>query len=284
MGTKSETVSYKVGVGYVRFTKEYVVRHTLIPAKQSAVPNIIGWSGPARVGSTALLFLLAGHPQVSRIYFQPQKTIMRQGGPAFELSSNDKLICMKEVYGHTYPSEAYDPISMLIAAGVPEEKINWIFLLRDPHQTFASWRHGFREASPSMFASTQKYTIDQYHSYRSKGISATPFVYELLKGQENRVITWLLSRLGLKNIDSDLLFDAQAIRHKLVPGQVSNRDYYEYNIKATYDRKHFMYNRNNYSLPVAAAKAIETACRKDYEDFYHLAAAEMKMWDVQSGS
>ena len=61
------------------FDSDFVRQNIVLPEKQADIPRIVGWSGPARSGTTALLYLLAGYYQVDRIYFQPQTTLSRLG-------------------------------------------------------------------------------------------------------------------------------------------------------------------------------------------------------------
>jgi hypothetical protein len=72
----------------------------------------------ARSGTTALLFLLAGHSEVSRVFFQPQKTLMRFGGPRVILDGNDSLV----FFSLAEVNELEDPIGTLLKAGVPADK------------------------------------------------------------------------------------------------------------------------------------------------------------------
>src|SRR5437870_3253483 len=76
------------------FSPEYVIEHTKIPDRKEDIPNIVGWAGPARSGTTALLLLAASQTGVDRAYFQPQRTLIRKGAPDFIVSSDDKFICM----------------------------------------------------------------------------------------------------------------------------------------------------------------------------------------------
>jgi hypothetical protein len=265
---------YEAHAGEFHFMPEDVVKATRLPTN-GTIPRIIGWSGPARAGTTAMLLLLAGHPQVDRVYFQPQKLLLRKGAPAFELYASDKLVCMKEVFGFR-AGENYDPIDMLLRAGVPPENITWISFLRDPLLSFASWRH-INPTDPEVFNDTQAYAIDHFYKYRQKGIKMVPFVYDLLENNEEAVVKALLRVIGLESTNFSLRFDADQIEKKLVKGQAAEKEYFDYNVKDTYQRKRYTYCGNNYQIPSEMAAAIEAKCRRPYNKFLSLAKAELQL-------
>jgi hypothetical protein len=265
---------YEAHAGQFHFTPDDVVKLTKLPSS-GKIPKIVGWSGPARSGTTGMLLLLAGHPQVDRVYFQPQKTILRKGMPEFELYDEDALICMKEVFG-IRENEDYDPIDMLLQAGIPAENITWITFLRDPLFSFASWRN-VNPTGPQVFADSQAFTIDHFHTYRARGVKMVPFVYDLLKGDEDNVLRALIDAIGLESDNFSLTFNTEAIDKKLVKGQSAEEEYFNYNIKATFQKNKFVYSNNNYVLPPEVIKEIEEKCRPSYDEFYALAKAELQL-------
>lgn len=268
--------SYEAHAGKFHFTPDDVVKSTHLP-HSGKPPRVIGWSGPARAGTTAMLFLLAGHPQVDRVYFQPQKTILRRGKPDFELYEGDELICTKEVFGVRL-NETYDPIDMLLRAGIPAENITWITFLRDPIRSLASWGYpDIADADAEVFSETQAYTIEHFYKYRQKGMKVIPFAYDLLKDNEERVVKALLDAIGLDSADLSLQFDVEQIEKKLVKGQAADKEFFDYNIKNTYLRKKYTYSNNNYQVAPEMAKIIEEKCRQPYNDFMALAREELHL-------
>lgn len=260
------------------FSDQYVVDHTIIPQKD--MPLIIGWSGPARSGTTALLYLLASSPEVDRAYFQPQKTLMRLGHPDFRFFAEDRVVCMKEVFGGDGGdlSATHDPIDLLLRAGIPKEKIIWITTLREPVQAFSSFfrcepRMTPSIYTPSIYAMAQAWSLELFHKYRGK-IKMIPFAYELAAHNEAKVLAVLFEKLGLE-FSTNLRFDRSAIKKKIVPGQLSDQKYYAMIIKDTLDRDKYVYSKNNYNLPLAHKKEIVELCSKDYEDFYKLAKIDL---------
>jgi hypothetical protein len=265
---------YEAHAGRFHFTPDDVVRLTKLPS-DGKVPHIIGWSGPARSGTTGMLLLLAGHPQVDRVYFQPQKTILRKGGPEFELYGEDRLICMKEVYG-IREGEDYDPIEMLLQAGVSPEDVTWITFLRDPLFSLASWRR-VHPTDPQIFIDAQKFTIEHFYKYRNMGVKMIPFVYDLLKDNEDRAVRSLLKAIGLESEGFDLEFDMSQIEKKLVKGQSAEKEYYDYNIKNTFQKKKFVYSNNNYGLPAEMIETLEREARPAFNEFMALAKSELQL-------
>jgi hypothetical protein len=260
-------INYDVAGGKIRFSEHYVSQHTKLPQDLAATPNIIGWSGLARSGTSALLFLLAGHPQIDRAYFQPQKTLMRKGTPELLFHEEDNLVCMKEVFGSLYPEENYDPIKLLLDAGVPAEKITWIIMLRDPVQTFRSWHRRIPQVTAAHLLASQSHTIELFRRYQGTRVRIVPFVYELFDGQEEAALTALLEKVGLNasNIRTD--FDLEAIERKLVKGQVADPSYFASNVQSILDRKRFIYSHNDYAPPKKAEGRVRRLCEEDYRGF-----------------
>jgi hypothetical protein len=255
------------------FDTDYAAKHIILPKDPGDIPHIFGWAGPARSGTTGLLFLFAGHPAIAETYFQPLKTILRQGGPDFELKKGTNLICMKEVFRGCCRKYGHDPISMLLGAGVPPEKITWITMLRDPVQTYSSWTKHITSASPERFREAQRYAIDLYYKHLESGINIVPFAYDLLALGESKVLDALLKKANLEGLGKvSLDFDFDAIGKKMAYGQAKDAHYFETSVKATLERKRFVYSKNNTELPKDVAKRVRELCKADYDDFYKLSA------------
>jgi hypothetical protein len=253
---------------------DFVLDRIKLPNDPNDTPDILGWSGPGRSGTTALLFLLAGHPEVDRVYFQPQKTLMRLGSPTIELHGYDNLICMKETF--TRLSSPHDPIETLLKAGVPPEKITWIAMLRDPLQTFGSWYH-IERVTPEVFAFWQSYTINLVHKYKNTPVRVVPFTYELIKDQEMHSVKKLLAKAGLTVQDLDLNFNHPAIQRKLVPGQAADEEYFQTFLGDTIKQGKFVYRTNSYPLPPQMVEEITNLCKKSYDEFHLLAKRELNL-------
>lgn len=257
---------YKLEVAKTKFDTEYTLRHIKLPKNPKQIPQIIGWAGPARSGTTSLLFLLAAHPKVDRVHFQPLKTILRQGGPDFNIASGD-LICLKEVFRRCCALNDHDPISMLLRAGVPAENITWIAMLRDPVQNYASWMQRFVGCTPEDYAAAQAYTIDIYNKYRALNINIAPFAYDLLALGEAKVLGALLKKVGLEPLEN-LEFNSQAIERKMSYGQAVDPEYFDVNIRPTLERKRYVYTKRVATPPADVVDRIQALCQAKYDDFY----------------
>lgn len=264
----------------VRFDASYAIANTKVPANSEDVPQIIGWSAPARSGTTAFLYLLASQPGVDRAYFQPQKTLMRIGGPAFEIRAEDRMICMKEVFGGDITVEtirAQDPIDILLKAGVPASKITWVTMLREPTQTYGSLLRLHHELKPEVVFEAQNWALELFHKHRAAGIKMIPFAYELVKDNEERAVKAIFEKLGVPFEKNSLIFNSEEIGRKLVPGQMADQDYFENNIKPNFDRTKYEYKDRRYDrdLPEDVILRVKALCDDGYYRFRNLAKREL---------
>jgi len=253
-----------------KYDVDFVARNFELPKNRNDIPEILGWAGPARSGTTALLFLLAGHSEVGHVYFQPQKTLMRLGYPRLKLYSSDKIACMKETFvSWQVVNEMHDPVDVLLKAGVPAEKITWIFMLRDPQQTYRSWcmlAPGIKP-DPAAYALWQSHTVNLWHKYKDSKVRVIPFVYELMSGQEEKTIQHLLATIGLNDTSLSLEFNQTLIAEKFVPGQAANKAYFENSVKKSLSKGKYAYGINSYPVDAAALMEVVASCQKEYEDF-----------------
>lgn len=260
------------------FSPEYVVEHTQIPEDPLLIPRILGYVGPTRCGSTGLLFLMAGHPEVDLGYFQPHKNGIRWGADVI-IRAEDELVFMKDTIGPLEEEELFDPIEMLLQAAVPAEKITWIFALRNPLSSFASLLHFTDRMRIDFFARMQAHTIGLYERYRNSGVEAVPFVYDLLGEGELRVMTRLLGRVGLSSFDS-LKFDSQAISQKTVWGEAENPIYFQEAVQPTLAQGEFKYvsrTVNHGELRPEVEQRLREVCMPGFEEFRKLARAELDL-------
>ena len=271
-----QTRGYVAEVAQTAFDVDYLQQHIVLPAP-GQTPRIIGWSGPSRSGTSGLLFLLAGHEAIDRAYFQPQKTILRQGGPDFELHATDRIVCMKEVFRACCVRQGHDPIEALVNAGMSPAKICWMTLLRDPVQSFASWYTHFPGTTTESFIATYHYTLDFFWRWRNRGVTMLPLAYDLLEGRERQVLGALFARAGLDIAPLALDFDMVAIRAKLVQGQAADHHIYRRYLEPTLARKKFMYTKNDHEVPEPLRRDIDYHCRAAYDAFTELVCDELKI-------
>jgi hypothetical protein len=260
----------------IKFSDSYIAQHTRIPSDADKVPRIIGWCGPSRSGSTALLYLLMSHPQIDRAYFQPQTTLGRNGSPDFVFHEGDRTVCMKEVFVGVIEQKdkCLDPVKLLLKAGVPKEKITWIILLRDPVQAFSSLYAHVPHPNVQIFTESQEWSLALFDKYRRYGIKVIPFAYELAQYNEARALKALIRHAGLAPF-TKIEFDADAISRKLVPGQMGEKEYFESHIEATFERKKYVFSKNDYQVPHDLVREVRRRCQDSYRSFYELAKTEL---------
>lgn len=97
---------------------------------------------PCRSGTTAQLRVFAGAG--IQAHYQPLKAIMREieNGKEgrFVVPADKQTIFIKETVGpYTDAESTLDPVSILLNAGLPKDKLHVIPMLRQPLVTFASW-------------------------------------------------------------------------------------------------------------------------------------------------
>ncbi|MFZ2975019.1 MAG: hypothetical protein WA055_00110 [Candidatus Moraniibacteriota bacterium] len=114
------------------------------------LPRLIILCGPCRTGTTALsnVFVRTGIES----HMQPIKSIRRAKAEGndemvqWTIKNNPTgIIFSKETFGESHPSEFFNPIDDLLKIGYPKDKMEVVFILRDPRQTFASWKRMWEE-------------------------------------------------------------------------------------------------------------------------------------------
>jgi hypothetical protein len=241
--------------------------------------QIIGCSGPGRSGSTALMLLFAGLPYINRVHFQPIKTQMRQDFPPrlppqerFLVLPSTGRIFIKETFGPS-EEENFDPIAVLLRAGIPAENITWFTLLRDPAATYSSYLEVVdAHMSPELFATQQAHALGIFRRYASHSdITMVPFAYDLLRLGEMPVLTTLLDALGLP-VEGELsLKFSPYIYDKTSWWQAWSPEFRERLIQPARERGQFMYVRpipEKYTDP--RYDEVNRLCRASYDEFYEL--------------
>jgi len=279
---------------------EEVARLFKIPEDPNLIPNIVVFVSPARSGSTALLAVMAGHPGVDKAYFQPWKFGLRHGGETIvdPVGPNDKgVVFMKETLGPIDDAEIFDPIKILMIAGVPIDKIRGvIFGLRNPLNAIASLDHYVPGGQNiEYYAKMQKYIIDLYLNYKQIiGKKAVPFVFDLLEGGEFDFLKRVLDRVGLGEIfqESHLSFDSRALGvdndwNLIIPspegvkvrwGEALNPTYFQEAVYSTLRQGRFRYVGGTHKKPnisLEREKEILSLCGDDYYNFLDLAKGDL---------
>ncbi|MCB0346376.1 MAG: hypothetical protein KDD66_14750 [Bdellovibrionales bacterium] len=169
------------------------------PAREDC-PKITLLVGPNRSGTSALCKAFS---YVMPAYYQPLKSMVRYGGPALVIPGGEKAIFIKETLGIWREEETtFDPISALIEAGVPREKISFVPLLRDPLDTYDSWLEVGADASIGMFLRAFDHIFTLCDKAAALGVNTVPFDYELLRTGEELVMRNIFDRIGLDYMPS----------------------------------------------------------------------------------
>lgn len=275
---------------------EEVARLFIVPETPDQIPHILGYVSPARSGSTAFGLLMASHPKVDRSYFQPWKYGLRHGGQTI-IYPNDSLIVMKETLGPLHQEEIFDPIDILLMAGVPKEKITFIVGLRNPINTVASLEHFVPGGmNVEYFAQMQAYIIEIFNKYRSlMGGRIIPFSFDLLAAGEEMVLKRLLEKTGLGieeglkldfdrealGVDNNWKLDPNSIKGKMVWGEATNPTYFEEAVYPTIrqGKFHFVSRTTNTQARLSPEKIeeVKKLCMDNYIAFHRLAASELSL-------
>lgn len=122
----------------------------------------------------------------------------------FKIPSNEKTIFIKESIGAiTQKESSYNPVELLLEAGVPQSGIKVIINIRDPLPTYISWgkKYGSKCSSTELlnnFISAYNTTFNIYTYAKKSGVNTTVFNYELFKDTNPEVaIEKLLSDVNV---------------------------------------------------------------------------------------
>ncbi len=169
-------------------------------------PEIVLAVAPCRSGTTAQLRVFAQNGIPS--FFQPVKALLRQelegDSIGFVIPDSSAKVFIKETVGpYTEEESTINPLEVLLAAGVPAEKITLITMMREPLSDFTSWVEQF-----SFGASKEALLENVIHAYQTmdridsmaqeRGVKRHSVVYEALRDNDPEVLTArLFHRLGL---------------------------------------------------------------------------------------
>jgi len=156
---------------------------------------------PCRSGSTAILHVF-GAAGISS-YYQPLKTMLRWRSVGQEkywhLPKNESLIYIKETIGpYNHIESSFNPLNMLIEAGVKPSNIKLLILGREPKQAWNSWEYIWgSKTNKNLFVDSYK-TVEKIRiEADALKIKSTVLVYEALEKHRNHIFTELFSFFGL---------------------------------------------------------------------------------------
>ena len=182
-------------------SSKYVTSKVCLPDPDDCPPLVL-LIGPCRVGTTALFLSLS---KVSKAYYQPLKSILRTGLGELEIEPSLKPISIKETLGPFHPAEcSLDPLSILLEAGYPMEKLSLVSMFRHPFDTYRSWEESFLDVNPSLFINAYQSAEKVTRQGKSLGVKTSVFLYESLGISPSMVLERLFSQLPL-TFDSSIL-------------------------------------------------------------------------------
>ena len=248
------------------------------------IPTITILAGPGRSGTTGMLLLALsqrksnGEPLFDRGFYQPIKSLIRRHTTEFVIPEATSIF-VKETFGPTYRQENFDPIDILKKAGIPQERMRMILIIRHPLHAAASWYNFTQDPkTPERFALSQSHTINLYHQYAKLGLNPIPFVYDLLYLGEEGILSRLYNFLELPKI-ATLFFDFSAIDSgRLVKCEAENLETWQKVFVPTLDRGKFSYNnRPGKKLPDDLESQTKKLCFDDYLSFLEISAKYFNM-------
>jgi hypothetical protein len=253
------------------YPETYIVEHTYAPTPEKC-PNIIYFAGPARSGTTAFGTLMSCVEGVDRSYFQPHKNIKRHGRQLI-IYPGDKLIVMKETFGPLHDEELFDPISMLLSAGIPKQKLCIVLTLRNPLLNFASLTKLSERIDPSFYVKMQRHTINLYKKYKGLHLNVIPFSYDLfgLPIGELMVLRKLLQKTGFfdpKNLT--LKYDNEQLYKNMILGEAEVPDFFARYVQSAIRKGRFKYTSNTINIPNHLKKLLNKECSGSYTRFTKL--------------
>lgn len=159
-------------------------------------PEIVVAVGPCRSGTTVFLRMF-GQSGIQS-WYQPLKSILRgylhHNDIHFTIPETKRLF-IKETLGAYIKNEVlYDPIEVLLLAGVPKEKIHLLSVIREPYATISSWIEHFspfseREDLVEIGLLSYDSICHIKRNAESLGIHSTTFVYESWRDHAPLLVT-----------------------------------------------------------------------------------------------
>lgn len=183
------------------YSNKYILKNIILPKKEE-IPNIVLIVAPCRSGTSTLLKAFSASADMA--YYQPIKSILRNGRPKLLISKKEKTIVIKETLGPWRMEESImNPLTLLLDAGVPKEKIILIPLLREPIEAYDSWLKYAIGTNTKLFIAAFDKTLKIYEEALKLGITSLPLAYDLYK-RPRILIKSLFSKTGLKFKESSV--------------------------------------------------------------------------------
>lgn len=172
---------------------------TLIIPPPHDIPRIILSVSPCRSGTTVMLRVMGAMGAAA--YFQPLKNLLRwqmQNKPfTWGLPTGaSQTVYLKETLGpYTLAESIFNPLSLLLEAGVPPHKLHVWLYGRYPLNSYASWLKWWRGKTDITYFIASYHTLAAiYEQATQANIPTTTLTYEIFDNYLPSVIIQRLSR------------------------------------------------------------------------------------------
>ncbi|MEZ4736546.1 MAG: hypothetical protein R3E79_56390 [Caldilineaceae bacterium] len=171
------------------------------------LPQIILSVSPCRSGTTVMLRVFGAMGVQS--HFQPLKNVLRwqlegEHRPWSMTAGAHRTIFLKETLGpYTQEESTFNPLQLLLNAGVPPEKLHILIHGRHPLATWVSWRRWwFGQTALDYFIAAYQTTAQIQQQAQAMGLPLTTLVYEAFAEQPPAtVVAKLAARMQLNYTD-----------------------------------------------------------------------------------
>jgi hypothetical protein len=190
------------------YQKQPVTLDDILPTLQlppaDQMPHLILSVSPCRSGTTVMLRVLGA--MGAQAHFQPLKNLLRwqmQAQPfrwALPATNNGQPVYLKETLGpYTMAEATFNPLELLLRAGVPASHIHLWLYTRAPLDSFASWSRWWGSKTDVAYFIASYQTLVQIEAQAAQlAIPTTTLTYEIFATQPiPLVISRLAEQLGL---------------------------------------------------------------------------------------
>ena len=178
------------------------VTDRLLLPRPDQIPQILLSVSPCRSGTTVLLrvFGAAGVPA----YYQELKNIYRWRMQAeerqWQIPIDREMIYLKETLGpYTLAEARFNPLEVLLNAGIPRERLKVFIVGRNPIDTWASWFSWWKSVTNLDILIQAYRTVENIRvQAQAEGLLATTFLYDILQDHNTETaIQILFSKLDI---------------------------------------------------------------------------------------
>lgn len=173
-----------------------------VSIEENIFPRVVLTVAPCRCATTVLLRVFGANGVPS--HFQELKNLLRwlmQGEVRrWTLPQETTCLLLKETLGpYTEIECAFNPLAVLLGAGVPPEMLHLVILGREPYETWASWDAWWKgKTRVELFCLAYRATEQIRRQARGIGVATTCLVYEVFKDQHpETVFRRLFERLDI---------------------------------------------------------------------------------------